>query len=99
MAFGILFPDQGLNLGPLHWQCGALTIGPLGKSFHSTFYSHGNEDCNRSYYFVLKQLKQFKRSVKNLLFGREYVLRGESATKLTLDPGLGHELGKQPQKV
>ena len=26
------FPDQGLNLGPLHWECGVLATGPLGKS-------------------------------------------------------------------
>ena len=26
------FPEQGLNLGPLHWKCVVLTIGPSGKS-------------------------------------------------------------------
>ena len=25
-------PDQGLNLGPLHWDCGVLATGPPGKS-------------------------------------------------------------------
>ena len=25
--------DQGLNLCPLLWKCGVLTIGPSGKSF------------------------------------------------------------------
>ena len=25
------FLDQGLKLYPLHWECGVLTTGPLGK--------------------------------------------------------------------
>ena len=29
---GIMFPDQGLNLGLLHWECGVLAIEPPGKS-------------------------------------------------------------------
>ena len=28
----ILVPDQGQNLGPLHWERGILATGPLGKS-------------------------------------------------------------------
>ena len=31
-ACGIQFPNQGLNLGPLHWECGVLTTAPPGKS-------------------------------------------------------------------
>ena len=31
-ACGIQFPDQGLNLGPLHWELRVVTTGPLGKS-------------------------------------------------------------------
>ena len=31
-ARGICFPDQGSDLGPLHWECGVLTPGPPGKS-------------------------------------------------------------------
>ena len=27
-----LLPDQGSNLWSLHWECGVLTAGPLGKS-------------------------------------------------------------------
>ena len=27
-----LFPDQGLNLRPLHWKHGVLTTGPPGKT-------------------------------------------------------------------
>ena len=38
VACGIWFPDQGLNLGPLHWECSVLTTGPPEKS--STVYSH-----------------------------------------------------------
>ena len=32
VACGIEFPDQGSNLGPLHWECGILATGPPGKS-------------------------------------------------------------------
>ena len=31
-AGGIYFPDQGQNLGPLHWEHGASATGPPGKS-------------------------------------------------------------------
>ena len=31
-ACGIQFPDHWWNLGPLHWDCGALATGPPGKS-------------------------------------------------------------------
>ena len=31
-ACGILFPDQGWNLGPLVWEYGVLATGPPGKS-------------------------------------------------------------------
>ena len=31
-ACGILFPDQGSNPGPLHWERGVLATGPPGKS-------------------------------------------------------------------
>ena len=36
-AYGIWFPDQGLNLGPLHWEPGVLATGPLGKSHFDAF--------------------------------------------------------------
>ena len=36
MACGIKFPDQGLNLGPLHWEHGV--PGPPGKSHSGSFY-------------------------------------------------------------
>ena len=32
VACGIQFPNQGLNLGPLHWDPGVLAMGPPGKS-------------------------------------------------------------------
>ena len=32
VAYRIYFSDQGLNLGLLHWKCGVLASGPLGKS-------------------------------------------------------------------
>ena len=32
VAYGIQFPDQGLNLGYLHWKHGVLATRPLGKS-------------------------------------------------------------------
>ena len=31
VACGIQFPDQGLNLGPLHWELGVLATGPQGS--------------------------------------------------------------------
>ena len=31
-ACGIYFPDQGSNLGPLHWECRVLATGPPGQS-------------------------------------------------------------------
>ena len=31
MACGISFPDQGLNLGTLHWEHGILATGPQGS--------------------------------------------------------------------
>ena len=31
-ARGIYFPNQGLNLGPLCWDCRVLATGPPGKS-------------------------------------------------------------------
>ena len=36
-ACGNQFPDQGLNLGPLHWECVVLPTGPPGKSWGITF--------------------------------------------------------------
>ena len=32
LSDGIEFPDQGSNLGPLHWEYGFLTTGLLDKS-------------------------------------------------------------------
>ena len=32
--YGIQFPDQGLNLGPLHWENRILATGAPGKSCH-----------------------------------------------------------------
>ena len=31
-ACRILFSDQGLNPGPVHWECRVLTTGSPGKS-------------------------------------------------------------------
>ena len=36
-ACGIWFPDQGSNLGPLHWERGVLATGPPGKSLNQYF--------------------------------------------------------------
>ena len=37
-ARGVHFPDQGSNLGPLHWELGVLAPGPPGKSPPCIFY-------------------------------------------------------------
>ena len=34
-ACGIQFPDQGSNLGPLHWEHGGLATGPPGMSLRN----------------------------------------------------------------
>ena len=38
VAYGILLPDQGLYLGPLHWEYGVLATGPTGKSLPQYFF-------------------------------------------------------------
>ena len=37
VACGIQFPDQGLNLGPMHWEYGVLASGPQWKSPNQTY--------------------------------------------------------------
>ena len=37
-AHGIEFPDQGWNVGPLHWKLGVLATGPPGKSLWSFLF-------------------------------------------------------------
>lgn len=37
---GIQFSDQGLNPGPLHWECGVLSTGPPKKSWRSFLRQH-----------------------------------------------------------
>ena len=41
MACGIQLPDQGSNLGPLHWEHEILATGPSGKS-HKLFLYDDN---------------------------------------------------------
>ena len=38
MLCGIQFPDQGLNLGPLHGELESLDTGSPGKSSEEQFY-------------------------------------------------------------
>ena len=38
VACGIQFPDQGLNLGPLHWEHGVLATGPPGKTHQPDYF-------------------------------------------------------------
>ena len=38
VACRIQFPDQGLNLGPLDWECRVLATGPSGKSYSYCSY-------------------------------------------------------------
>lgn len=33
-------PDQGWNVGPLHWELGVLAAGPSGKSLLGRIYYH-----------------------------------------------------------
>ena len=46
-ACGIQFPDQGSNLGPLHWEHGVLPTGPPGKSPGSYKGRHPHEAADR----------------------------------------------------
>ena len=39
------FPDQGLNLCPIHWKLGILTTGPLEKSLISFFDQTFSLNC------------------------------------------------------
>ena len=39
-AWGIWFPDQGLNPGLLHWEWEVLTTGPPGKSWSCLLDTH-----------------------------------------------------------
>ena len=38
VACRIQFPDEGFNLGPLHWECRVLATGPSGKSYSYCSY-------------------------------------------------------------
>ena len=38
-ACRLLFPEQGSNLGPLHWKCRVLATAPPGKSLFILFKS------------------------------------------------------------
>ena len=38
VACGIQSLNQGLNPGPLHWECGVLSTGPPGKFHHTCLY-------------------------------------------------------------
>ena len=40
IACGIWFPDQGSNLGPLHWEHRVLVTGLPGKSMELVFYNY-----------------------------------------------------------
>jgi len=40
VSCGVQFPDQGLNPGPLHEECGILATGPPGKSLHFKICIH-----------------------------------------------------------
>ena len=42
-SYGILVTYQGLNLLPLQWKHGVLTIGPPGKSLHWLFKNRQSE--------------------------------------------------------
>ena len=39
VAYGILLPDQGLYLGPLHWEYGVLATRPTREIPPSVFFS------------------------------------------------------------
>ena len=46
VACGIYFPDQGWNLGLLHWECRVQATGPPGKSWFVFLLKIKNWVCN-----------------------------------------------------
>ena len=59
------FPEQGSNLGPLHWQNGVLATNPLGKSlcvlietYNFSFEIFIIGFWNQDYYNLIKQVKR-----------------------------------------
>ena len=46
VACGIYLPDQGSNLGPLHWEPIVLTTGPPGKSLSDPSWTTGKRCMN-----------------------------------------------------
>ena len=48
VAFGIQFPNQGPNLGPLHWESGVLATGPAGKASENLYFFNELLNCSGS---------------------------------------------------
>ena len=54
-----LFPDQGSNPGPLHWEDRVLAAGPLRKSLPSFVFLQGNNSSQPVHF--LKRLQEARR--------------------------------------
>lgn len=66
-ACGTEYPDQGLNLGPPHWEHGVRATGPPGKV-------PGNTVLNRFSFYIEHQAICYGR----YLVGNHKILIGES---------------------
>ena len=60
----IQFPNQGSNLGSLHWEHGVLATGPPGKSL-LCFQDKRRDRLHRIHYQKKKNLKNFLSNYKN----------------------------------
>ena len=56
VACGLGFPDQGLNLGPLHRELRVLATGPPGKSLFSLLHRGNGVSRVLSHSFMVTQL-------------------------------------------
>ena len=54
---GSLFPDQGSNLGSLHWKCRILPTGPPGKS---EVYIFIHEKKSNHFSLEIKKIPAYK---------------------------------------
>ena len=99
---GSLFPDQGLNLRPLQWKCGVLTIGLPGSPciwfFFCNFYLSSFYLCAKGFPgdSVVKNLTS-KQETQVWSWGQEDPLEKEMASSPGFLPGKSH--GQEPGRL
>ena len=63
LAYGIYFPDQGSNQGPLHSKCGVLATGLPGKFLLVYFFSY-------SFFFFFMRIAKIKKKCLSLCYAQ-----------------------------